>query len=381
MKQIIIILLGLGTMSLGKLAVAGDIEMFGCENCSYSEARSKALQESTPMLQCFPPNNQTEITIDNQECFSQPRTYYVYVRNTQQIYGFNLYHTNQGGTPFGMSLQVDDFTPSSEITNRIEDAMAIYESRLAILSEIAEQLSENFTSPEQLQDSMNANSFSSFQMSTSSEIQCARSGAYNAVKDAFSTTLKQTMFDRANEYYQTLAGGEFGDFQNMRLIGGGASMQIRGVGFNASIEYIDGFQFIERRYSWIEGVVDPANFQPSRVTFKLALVDGVVQVEVDDNFTQIDGVSLASMKDQFATIDGGQVLSVCARDALDEYFPDSTSEPVNGGGTGGGTFPNPGAGGGGGGLPIGGGGGSSDLCRQHYYINGVRVLTVMVPCP
>lgn len=384
MNRLTIFLLGLGALVSSNIAMADEVDVFGCENCSYSDAQTRAVQRATPVLQCFPPDGQTEITIDNQQCFSESKKFYVYVRSTQQIYGFHLYHTNQGGWPIDMQLQVDDYTPSSQTLSAIQDAMSIYESKLSALSEISEELSENFSSPDQLQSSGSANSFNSFQMSSSSETQCERSGSYNAVKDAFSTTLKQTMFDRANDYYRTLDGGEFGDFQNMRLTGGGLSLQVGGVGVNASIEYVDGYQFIERRYSWVEGVADPANFEPSRVVFKLSLVEGVVQVDIDDNFTQIDGVSLASMKDQFATVDGQQVLSDCARDALDEYFPESTSEPIDDGGStgGGGVFPPPGSGGGsGGGGFIGGGGGSTDLCRKHYYIAGERVLTVLVRCP
>lgn len=76
-----------------------------------------------------------------------------------------------------MDLQVESYSPTSEVISVIEGAMFIYESRLTALSKISDELSENFTSPEQLQHAVGGSSFNATPATSTSEEQCDHNGS------------------------------------------------------------------------------------------------------------------------------------------------------------------------------------------------------------
>lgn len=361
-------------------AVAQTVDVFACENCTQSQAQNIALQSATPLVTCRPPDNETVITIDNQQCFSQARNYYVFNRSSKQLYAFSVYHTNQGGGPLDLQLRVNSFTPTSAVTDAIRDTFGWYESRRAGLETLAERLSETFTHPTQQAPFRRSNA--SF-MTQAAGATCEEHPSYRAIRDAFSPGFRGDIQLRLNEEYKTLNLQHYQHFQRVRLTGAGVQAQYRGIGVNASFEYADINPYLVYTYNWLTASMVDQDYRAPRVVFTMGIDEHGVWARLNERLTVIDGVDIETLRNPLSSTYGDNEVTPCTAEALSTIF-DSTVE----------TPPGAGSGGGGGGVPAppgnpggspgggwGGGGGSSDLCRKHYYINGERVLTVLVRCP
>ena len=77
---------------------------------------------------------------------------------------------------------------------------------------------------------------------------------------------------------------------------------------------------------------------------------GALRVSVNSDLTYLDGISLYNLNRT------SNKVSQCLQDALDRSLPSNTSPPSSGGGW------------------------NNQVCEKHYYIDGVKMLTIKVAC-
>lgn len=118
--------LGFATlMPLTLPALAENYEAKICYNCNETEAKAFALsKEFEPNLTChaddiFSPSY-------TQQCYSQPNQVLVANYATGQIWGFDVYHDNQGSPEYLVSLKAEKFAVQDDAKKVMTDILATY---------------------------------------------------------------------------------------------------------------------------------------------------------------------------------------------------------------------------------------------------------------
>lgn len=210
---IITVIVSLTSYSAHAAVVNGN----ACESCSLSEAQQIAIQVATPVIQCQPPNGETGITIGNQECYSQPKKYYVYSKTNDNLYGFSLYHFNQGAnSPFNLQLKVDVFTPSTTIRNAVVTSIAWHNEMKVGLEHLSNAFTKAVNSPS---ENLLKQSSMSYTRSATSGSSCSSHPSYRALYDALSPGFKADLQLQMNQELNTLNLRHYGHFERVRLTG------------------------------------------------------------------------------------------------------------------------------------------------------------------
>lgn len=372
MIRTIIIALGLG-IAATETASATTLNVYGCDDCSLSQAREIALQKAALRLICQAPPGQDEISEQNQQCLSQPSHFHVLDKSRNRVYGFSLSHSNQGIPERDSRLQVNEISVSEVYKTAILETAELYDFVEYAFEHLSNNLSRRFTSPNQANFTHHKMAAASFSTAASA---CSSHPSYQAMYNAISPAFRSDLVINLNREYNTLGRGHHAPFRSITFSDSTFYATTNGIGVEYRVESESTKRYIEFQYNWSDNpLVD-------RLVFSLSIDMHGVDATLNERMTLIDGVSIRQLRDPLGAREGKNQISECARKALDIFF-DSSTEPDGGGD---GAYPGDGGGGagsgGGSGWPGDSGGGSGGpKCRQHYYWEtGEVAFTMLVPC-
>lgn len=367
---------------------ATEFDMFVCQDCSFNEARQFAIQRGTPQINCQPAPGQDVIDFENQQCFSGAKDYLVLDNSSKTLYSFTLTHSNQGGQPWDLVLNVNTFTPTADLHSLALNTAALKDFVDDTLDSIAVDLSRTITQPGQIDSGIGSYGTGSF--NTMSTEGCENDPGYEAATMAFNPSFLQSVSNTMHDMYRRSleAGAEgefFGGLNTARFTAGGLEVGLDSIGVNASWEYVRASRQVQFDLSWT-GPGNDWSPELNRIVIDLSLneLGTTVMSSINRQQSVVGGISLENMHPDNSTLNFPQVYNDCISQALTEtlamMMTNSQAEVIGGSGWNDSAPP------GGGGMPIPGGGTSwntsgPDLCREHYYMNGERVMTLLVPCP
>lgn len=382
------ILIFLGMYS--SISDAQEYNISVCDDCGFTEAKNIAIQKARPNLVCQAPYGEL-ITVENQECFSNPERYYIVNQTSNEVLGFQLSHTNQGGKPWNMTLNVNELNLTNSKRNLLRDAVNYAVEVNEKLDTIAQQSNETYTTPTQSQNiSSSSSSFESsysFQASTSnSGGSCQDHPSYRAMADGMAPETRVNLELKLNQKYDTLSGSIPSEFENYRVTGGSAGFSKDGASFGVSGEFVEQAKYFTKSYGWLTDTLIGKDYETPRIVYQASYHDGSIHVKVNETLSRVDGVSIKELRSTNATNSGSNQLSECALEGLKVHFDYTIDPPAAGGGGGGPGTPGGGSGtpGGGTGIPGGGfGGGGTAMCDIHYYNpwTGELMFTSQTICP
>ena len=359
-----------------------------CDDCGLNEAKSIARQKATPNLVCQAPYGEF-ITVENQECFSNPTTYYIVNQRSNEVQGFRLSHSKQGGKPWEMALNINELNLSNSIRSLVRDAVNYAIEVNEKLDIIAQEANETYTIPNQAQNinssSSSSESFYSFQTSTTSSGEsCQDHPSYKAMAHGMAPETRVNLELNLNQKYDTLSGSIPSEFNNYRVTGGSAGFSKDGVSFGVSGEFVEQAKYFTKSYGWLTPTLVGKEYESPRIVYQASYRDGSIHVKINEVLSRVDGVSIKELRSEYATNSGSNQLSVCALEGLKVHFNYTIDPPLSGGGGSG--VPGGGTGGPGEGIgaPGGGfGGGGIAMCNIHYYNpwTGELMFTSQTICP
>ena len=370
---------------------ATEFDMFVCQDCSFNEAQQFALQRGAPQITCQPAPGQVVIDPDNQQCFSGAKDYLVLDNRTKTLYAFTLTHSNQGGQPWDMVLNANTFTPTSELNSLAVNTASLKEHVNSTLDNMSVELSRTFTSSAEIADfTSNTTNYATSAFSTLSAEGCENDPGYEAAIMAFTPSFMQEVSNTMHTIYRReidngVEGQFFSSLDSARFTSAGLQVGKGSLGVNASWEYIIVRKQIQFDLAWT-GSGNNHSPELNRIVVDLDLneLGTTVVSTMNTQQTYIGGVSLENMSPDNSTLNFPLINNDCVAQALTDSL--SWIMTDSGAGVIGGSGWNENAPPGGGGMPIPGGGSSwntssPDLCRQHHYKNGERIITILVPCP
>lgn len=369
----IFIALSLGVVAIGT-ASAATLNVYGCADCSLSQAKEIALQKATPRIICQAPHGQDEISEENQQCFSQPSRFHVLDKSRNRVYGFSFSHFNQGMQEWDLRLQVNEISVSAAHKTAILETAELYDYVEHAFEHLSNKLSRRFTSPTQTNFTQSRMTAASFAPTASS---CSSNPSYQAMYNAFSPAFRSDLVIDLNREYNTLGGNHHARFNSITFSDSTFYASTNGIGVEYRMGSTHTNRYIEFHYNWS----NIPQFPDNSLVFTLSIDDHGVDATLNERMTLIDGVSIRQLRDPLGAREGKNQISKCAREALDVFFDSSTE--TDGGGDG--SYAGDGGGGGSGsgsGWPGGSSGGSGGpKCRQHYYWEtGEIAFTMLVPC-
>lgn len=371
-------------------AEAREFDMFVCQDCSFNEAREFAIQRGAPQITCQPGLGQVVIDPDNQQCFSGANDYLVVNISTKTLYAFTLTHSNQGGQPWLMTVNVSTFTPTKELHSLAIDAVNFREYVYDTLEAISDEMSRTFTTPADIDNYFLTGPASQFNNQFTSRASCENDPGYRAARMAFGAQFLQDVQVTVDNMYQRalqagIEGDFFDGFSTTRLTSAGLQVGRDSLGVNGSWEYIRSSRRINYDLGW-SGVGDPYENGANKIVVDFFIEEGATTLRSSLNrqASLIGGVTIANLEPDNGTLDFPLVHNECIAEALSQSL--SMVMTNSSGGVIGGSGWNDNAPPGGGGMPIPGGGSSWNtsspaLCRMHFYRNYERVATILVPCP
>lgn len=372
------LLVFVASMSFGvyaNLAISQDYKVFVCDDCGPHSAKTVAKQKATPDLWCQGSDGNM-VTLENQECFSKPQTFYVVNYQGNQVFGFDLYHTNQGGKSWEMTLEVNELNLASASSSIIYEAVGYVHQINEDLIVVTRDMDETYYTPDEVRNEIITRSFkqdrTSIQtLTSSSDVSCEDHPSYLATAHGLAPETRANLAIQLNEEYNTLNGSASSSFEKYQVTGGTIGVSKNGATFGISGEFIQESKFFTKTYGWQTPSLVGSDYISPKIVYQAEFRDGTIQVRVNEVMSIVDGVSLTELRSNNATNSDSNQLSECALEGLKVHFDYKIEPPagLGGGGSPGGGFPGGGGTGGNeGGFPIEGGtGGGTDRCDIFYY--------------
>lgn len=356
MKYIIAIISILLVFTNAAKATDKNVTLFMCEGCDYTEANQLA-KNNAPLTQCFSSNPNEIVTVDNQACYSTPKKIIVADISDNNHFAFMVGHHNQGTS----RIDLEVYAESISLTNNDKTAISQLKTTDKNFSKFIKEINEEL-------------SISPLQVGQHYSLNIARANTANncpsfiedAVEAAFGGRTSSQLQYKLNKKAQADFKYPERFFLAKEFSGEGFSIGVGGISYQGTWKKISkNFNHLHD-FNPNSDVPTGSNGQYD-VVFSVKWIKeyGAISVSVNPYLTYLDGIALSRFKNT-----SDNTVSQCLQDALDRSLTSNTSPPSSGGGS----LP-----GGGGSLP-GGGGWDNQTCEKHYYINGVRMLTIRVAC-
>ncbi|MCC5854738.1 MAG: hypothetical protein JJU10_03540 [Idiomarina sp.] len=335
-------------------AYTPDYFAFVCDDCNAAQAEIIAIQNATPSIQCQPADGSWEIGIGNEQCVSDAKDYLVFSRASGEIYGFTLAHENQGAAAHDMNLSVTHWTPSAQYRDIVAEGTRYYFESAEVMNTIANELSHHFTSPSDTHQGMSTAATHYSQQSQ----DCLDHPSFRAINTAFSATVRSQLTQQANQEFQGQFGFQTSDFNFVQV-----SLDQFVFGIFKNIGVALGFESqtrtkpVEYTFGWLDSTLVDSGYQSPKIVFDLVLDHETQTVipELNRHQSMIEGHTLAKLFNQNNELNAPP-MSECAERAFEELFDAHHTDPASGGS-------------------------GSPMCRKHFYRNGERMITILVPCP
>lgn len=350
MKYIITIISILFVFTNAAKATDKNVTLFMCEGCDYTESYQLA-KSKPPLTQCYPSNPNEMITIDNQVCYSQPKKVIIADLSGNDHFAFMVGHHNQGAN----ITYFDRYAEPTSLTNNDKTAISQLKTTDKNFSKFLKEMqAELNVSPLQVSQ------YTSLNMARSNTANSCPSYILDAVKAVFEGRTASQLQNKLNN--KAKADFKYPErfFLAKEFSGEGFSLGVGGISYQGTWKKVSKNFNTSVAFNQNPDVPTESTGQYD-VVFSIKWIKeyGALSVSVNPYLTNLDGIALNQLKTTSSNIVNG-----CLQDALDQTLPSNTSPPSSGGG---------------GSLP-GGGGWDNQLCEKHYYINGVRMLTIKVAC-
>ncbi|MBO7926772.1 hypothetical protein J5X91_10910 [Pseudoalteromonas sp. K222D] len=363
MKYIIIFLTFLFVFANAAEANNNNVTLFMCEGCNYDEAYQLA-KDNPPLTQCYSSDPNEIITIDNQACYSNPKKVIVADVLGNGHFAFMVGHHHQGSN---MPL-LNKYAEPTSLSNNDETAISRLKTTDKNFSKfIKEMQAELNVSPLQVSQHLPLNMIHS-----NTENSCPPH-ITDAVKAVFEGRTASELQHKLNNK----AKADFEDperfFHAKEYSSEGFSIGVGGISYQGTWKKVSKNFNTSVRFNQNQDIpTGSTGLYDVVFSIKWIREFGALSVSVNPFLTYLDGIALNQLqKTTSNTVDQ------CLQDALDHTLPSNTSSPSPGGGSSGGGSSGGGSSGGG---SSGGGGWDNQVCEKHYYINGVKMLTIKVSC-
>jgi hypothetical protein len=366
-----LLLTGLGWAEGSQAAIRAKATI--CEDCSYQQALSYAKEQATPQMQC---SYATEVPAPaSEQCRSTEARYVVYSAASQQVYGFRIYHTNQGEPSYNLALAASNVPVEAEVTRLLKVAAEARNHLKQGISQIPAELVQQLgvyavATPSEL----------SAQTQTQSADQCRQNPHARAIRDALDSSgrlatlqlaASNSMVHKKTETVSwfknkdglsefSLEADTFGLTSPSSQSG---SVSVSGtfkVNSESNVQYITRTYYPNPNHDSVTAGLTATSATSSKVVDKIDYGSGLPRVRVEHNGTVIEGVVLRFIiNTKVAT---PLSVSKCVHEELKKLVAIRPSTTVPGSGQEGPIGPVDG-GGSPGGLPM--------QCTWDVYSNGV----------
>ena len=359
------------TLSVAFSATAENYEAKICYNCSEVEARSFALaREFEPELMCYADD---VFSPDfSQSCYSQPNQVLVANASTGQVWGFDIFHDNQGSAEYEIELKAQRFTVSGQAKKLMTDILTTYSELDAVIASVNRDLESPSTIFDNTANASLGLELKRSVVGTYSSSNCSdNSNTARAVRAAFDSQTLTNLLDYVQADYKNKYPNPESEFTYSRFNGGSFSAGAGGIGIGGSWEFISVNRLLEANFpSDVPG--SPAN----KVVYNVYMERGAIDVDVNEASTRIGGFSISSLRR------GGAInVNACLLEKLNQYIKASVqSDPVGGNfgdsspvdyGRGRGFIPQ-----------SSGSGGGIETCTWRFYDSqGEQMFSMQGPCP
>lgn len=293
-------------------ASSQDYSIAVCNSCGSIEAQEIAITNASPLISCQAFGDE-QLSIHNQQCFSVPNNYYILSLDANQIYGYYLSHTNQGGQPWEMALETQELTLNLTTENIISTAVEYALVVNSNLSAAVQLLERTYTSPDQLTHANESNyqeqPYYSNTISTNNE-NCLQHPSYRAMSHGMSPATRVDLEIQLNEKYNSTTNSLYSEFQGYRVTGGSVGFSKNGISFGISGEFVDEYKYFTQYYSWLSPSLVGEDYDAPRIVFQASYYDGQIHVTVNESMSIVDGVSIKELRSENSTLSGSNQITL-----------------------------------------------------------------------
>jgi hypothetical protein len=336
-----LLLTGVGWAESSQAAVSTKAAV--CENCSYQQALNDAKERAAPPIQCSYP---TEVRDPSTEqCHSSEAHYVVYSAASQQVYGFRVYHTNQGSPSDNLTLAVSNEPVEAEVTRLLKVAAEARNHLKQGISQIPAELIQQL--------GVYAVAFpSALSAQIQSAAQCSQDPHARAIRDALDSSGRLATLQLAasnsliNKRLETVSwfknkdglsvfsldSVSFGVTSPSSKFGSVSASGTFKVNAESNVQYITRTYYPNQNHDSVTAGLTATSATFSKVVDKIDYGSGVPIASVEDNGTFIEGVPLRFVINTKANTPLS--VSQCVHDELKKLVDIRPSTTSPGGGKG-----------------------------------------------
>lgn len=323
------------------------VTLFMCDSCNYTEAYQLA-KSKPPLTQCYPANPNEMITVDNQVCYSQPKKVIVAALSGNNHFAFMVGHHNQGAN----ITYFDRYAEPTSLTRN--DKIAISQLKITDknFSKFLKEMQAELTATP-----LHVSQYPSLNMARLNTSDSCPSYISDAVKAVFEGRTASELQNRLNKKAKADFKYPKRFFLAKEFSSEGFSISVGGFSYQGTWEKVSKNFNTSVPFHQNQDIPSSVTGQYD-VVFSIKWVEefSALSVSVNPYLTYLDGIALNQLKTT-----ASNTVDQCLQDALDQTLPSNTAPPSSGGGSAGGGWDN-------------------QVCEKHYYINGVKVLTIKVAC-
>jgi hypothetical protein len=333
-----LLLTGLGWAEGSQAAISAKATI--CEDCSYQQALSDAKEQAAPQIQC---SYATEVPDPaSEQCRSTETRYVVYSAASQQVYGFRLYHTNQGGPSYNLTLAASNVPVEAEVTRLLKVAAEARNHLKQGISQIpAELIQQQGVYAVAAPSALSAQAQSADQCSQNPHVRAIRdaldsSSRLNTLQIAANNSLVHKKTETVNWFKNkdglsmfSLDSVSYGLTSPSTQFGSVSASGTFKVNSESNVQYITRTYYPNPTHDGVTAGLTATSATFSKVVDKIDYGSGFPIVRVEDNATVIEGVALRFIINTKAATPLS--VSKCVHEALKKLVDIRPSTTASGG--------------------------------------------------
>ncbi|MEM7418556.1 MAG: hypothetical protein AAF364_02365 [Pseudomonadota bacterium] len=343
-----------------------------CYNCNETEAKSIVLsREFEPELTCY--SDDIFSPDYTQSCYSQPNEVLVANASTRQIWGYRVFHKNQGSAEYELELKAQSFNVSSQARSLMNDIITEYAKLDAVIASV----NKDFESPSAIFNSTANTSFASSSsksiLGTYTSSNCdENSSTAKAVRAGFDPRTITSVLDSVQADFRRRYSNPASQFTYSRFTGVNFSAGAGSVGIGGSWEFVTNNRLLVADFT-----SDVPGLPTNKISYNVHMQDNVIDIAVNESASRIDGIAISTLKTGTVTN-----TDACMLEHLNKYWEASVQSSASGGHFGNGGLTDYGRGFNFVPQSSNGGGGETEICTWRFYNpQGEPTFTMQGPCP
>lgn len=315
-------------------ATTVDLEVgYFCKDCSYQEAVEFAKQKAVPNVSCRISSTPTEDYVEN--CYSQPKLFFVLNETSRRLNGFIVKHNNQGMARHELVVVAEERSLSRDHSNLILEAL---DAKQLLNRNLAKAASDFFyeinPSTRSTASGLSLSNVGALMplAETDPKANCANDPHSQALSDALNPFYADGLTRRLKDYIQQ--GIRSGEYQSQEEALSKFHFGIQGLNVSASASQRNGTEIAisaswglnEKSSTYFDHeYISAFDTSSSSLRWLASVEGGEIRLGLSQYNSFISGLSVANL----LSGDRKYKISRCVAKALGDAFPDSTVVNTN----------------------------------------------------